>query len=86
MATHPLAGVIRRHDGKLFPVLGIKREDDAPCLHIKGAVVDFWATPAELYRRGYQLVMAKPAVWDLWSTVMCGGAEGRLDSHAWRHA
>lgn len=45
-------------------------------MHIKGAVVDFWATPAELHRRGYRLVMAKPLVWDVWGRVMPGGIEG----------
>lgn len=69
MTAQRWAGVIRRHDGRLFPVLGVGHQDEVLHLHINGAVVDFWATPAELYRRGYRLAAAKPAVWDLWGTV-----------------
>ena len=82
MAAQHWAGVIRRHDGPLLPVLGCDDRDSLTFLHVQGAAVDFWATPGELYRRGYRLAAAKPAVWDLWSGVMCGGAEGRTGDRA----
>lgn len=66
MSAQQWAGIIRRHDRKMLPVLGCAIQINAPCLHIQGAIVDFWATPAELYRRGYRLVMARPSVWDVW--------------------
>ncbi|MEY2342086.1 hypothetical protein AB4090_08265 [Acidithiobacillus sp. IBUN Pt1247-S3] len=66
MAAQRLAGVIRRHDGKLFPVYGVDHQDGDAHLHVQGAVVDFWATPGELYRRGWSLVMATRPVWDVW--------------------
>ncbi|MBU2753108.1 hypothetical protein HFU84_02390 [Acidithiobacillus sp. CV18-2] len=84
MAAQRWAGVIRRHDGKLFPVLGIDHRDNAIYLHVEGAAVDFWATPAELYRRGYRLAAAKPAVWDLWYRVRCKGVVGRNGDRAGR--
>jgi hypothetical protein len=66
MSAQRWAGIIRLCDGKLLPVLGCDRRDNALYLHVQGAAVDFWATPAELHQRGYRLVLAKPAVWDVW--------------------
>ena len=64
-------------NGSTIPVLGPDHQDDILCLHVQGAAVDFWVTPAELYhRRGYRLVIAKPPVWDVWGRVMRSGAEG----------
>ena len=65
------SGIVRRHDGRLLPVLKTETVDSLVSLHIQGAVVDFWATPEELYMRGYRLLCAKPAIWDLWSPVIC---------------
>ncbi len=49
-------------------------------LCIQGEGGDFWATPTELYRRGYRLVAAKPATWDLWerSAYAPARADGRM--------
>ncbi|MEY2340919.1 hypothetical protein AB4090_02280 [Acidithiobacillus sp. IBUN Pt1247-S3] len=44
--------------------------------------MDFGAALAELMRRGYRLVIAKPTVWDAWGGVMRGGAEGRIGDRA----
>ncbi|PKY11723.1 hypothetical protein B1757_02735 [Acidithiobacillus marinus] len=72
-----LAGLVRRYDGTLLPILKTEAVDGRVKLHIqvpaggKGSVVDFWATPEDLYMRGYRLLCAKPAIWDLWSPVMC---------------
>lgn len=66
-----LAGLVRRYDGTLLPILKTESVDGRVKLHIQGAVVDFWATPEELYMRGYRLLCAKPAIWDLWSPVIC---------------
>ncbi len=56
MSAQHWAGIIRRQDGKMLPVLGVEDRDGSSFLHIQGAAVDFWATPTELYRRGYRLV------------------------------
>lgn len=66
-----LLGLVRRHDGRLLPVLGVRDEQGRRYLHIKGTQIDFWATVEELVFRGYRLVVAKPGVWDLWSVVAC---------------
>lgn len=66
-----LAGLVRRYDGTLLPILKTESVDGRVKLHIQGSVVDFWATPEELYMRGYRLLCAKPAIWNLWSPVMC---------------
>ncbi|MHB8225807.1 hypothetical protein [Acidithiobacillus sp.] len=41
-------------------------------LHISGAVVDFYATPKQLHRRGYRILRATPAVWQLWGQAIYG--------------
>ena len=66
MITESMAGVVVRRDGKLLTVLGTADRDGETVLHIQGAAVDFWGSPRELYQRGYRLVAAKPAIWDLW--------------------
>ena len=64
-----LAGLIRRNDGRVLHVLDIEDRDGKSYLHIQGCMIDFWATPAELISRGYWLLVAKRAVWDLWSPI-----------------
>ena len=66
MITVNMAGVVVRRDGKLLTVLGTEEQDGETVLHIQGAATDFWGSPRELYQRGYRLVAAKPAIWDLW--------------------
>ena len=66
MSAQHWAWIIRRYDGRLLPVLGCDDRTGVTYLHIHGAAVDFWAAPAELHRRGYRLVMARPHVWDVW--------------------
>jgi hypothetical protein len=68
-----LMGLVRRHDGRLLPVLAIEERDDRLYLHIEGGMVDFWATPTELIARGYRLLCAKRVLWDLWSPVLTAG-------------
>lgn len=75
-----LAGLVRRHDGRLLPVLAIEERDDRLYLHIQGGMVDFWATPTELIARGYRLLCAKRVLWDLWSPVLTG-SESRDLAH-----
>lgn len=65
------AGLVRRQDGTLLPILETEAVDGLLKLHIQGAVVDFWATPEELYAREYRLVCARPSIWDSWSQVLC---------------
>jgi hypothetical protein len=64
-------GLVRRPEGTILPVLKTESVEGLVKLHIQGSVVDFWATPEELYFRGYRLLCAKPAIWDLWSRVIC---------------
>ncbi|WP_215843999.1 hypothetical protein HHS34_005780 [Acidithiobacillus montserratensis] len=66
MNARRLAGIIRRYDGRLFPVYGTDYQGGYTHLHVQGAVVDFWATPRELTRRGWSLVMATPPIWGAW--------------------
>ena len=66
-----LLGLVRRHDGRLLPILGLRSEEGRRYLHIQGAHLDFWATVEELVYRGYRLVIAKPGVWELWSVIDC---------------
>ena len=73
MITVNMAGVVVRRDGKLLTVLGTADRDGETVLHIQGAAVDFWGSPRELYQRGYRLVAAKPAVWDIWGRAVYGG-------------
>ena len=73
MITESMAGVVVRRDGKLLTVLGTADRDGETVLHIQGAAVDFWGLPRELYQRGYRLVAAKPAVWDIWGRAVYGG-------------
>ena len=68
----PFAGILRRPDGKTLAVLGCGDIDGKKNLHVQGAVVDFWATPAQLYHRRYRLFVAKPAIWDAWSLGVYG--------------
>ena len=77
MVTLTMAGVIVRRDGRMLTVLGTEERDGETLLHIQGAAVDFWATPRELYQKGYRLVAAKPAIWDLWGGV-CGYGSAQL--------
>lgn len=67
-----IAGIVRRHDGRLLPIVGIVEHDNRQVLHIQGRAVDFCAAPAELIRRGYRILCAKQPVWDLWSPAFCG--------------
>lgn len=69
MITVNMAGVVVRRDGKLRAVLGTADRDGETVLHIQGTATDFWGSPRELYLKGYRLVAAKPAVWDLWGMV-----------------
>ncbi|MBU2743601.1 hypothetical protein HF670_04050 [Acidithiobacillus thiooxidans] len=71
------AGIVRRHEGIILPILKIDMVDGFTKLHIQGSVVDFWATPEELYFRGYWLLCAKPAIWDLWSRVICASDQAK---------
>ena len=73
MVTLTMAGVVVRRDGRLLTVLGTTDRDGEMVLHIQGAAVDFWGSPRELYQRGYRLVAAKPAVWDIWGRAVYGG-------------
>jgi len=68
--TQQFAGLMRRQDGTLLPILETDTVDGLK-LHIQGVVIDFWATPGELYARGYRLVCAKLPIWNLWSQVLC---------------
>jgi hypothetical protein len=66
MITLTMSGVIVDPQGKPCTVLGAETIFGRRMLNVKGPSEDFWATPAELYRRGYRLVAAKPAIWDIW--------------------
>ncbi|MBU2741720.1 hypothetical protein [Acidithiobacillus albertensis] len=76
------SGLVRRHDGTIFPIVKTELVDGFTKLHIQGSVVDFWATPEELYFRGYRLLCAKPAIWDLWSRVICAPDQAKPGSFA----
>ena len=80
MVTLTMAGVVVRRDGRLLNVLGTTDRDGEMVLHIQGAAVDFWGSPRELYQRGYRLVAAKPAVWDIWGRVVCASDLGERSS------
>ncbi len=66
-----LAGIIRRPDGRSLAVLGCSEIDGRTMLHIQGTI-DFWATPRELHRKGYQLMAAKPGIWFAWDCGVLG--------------
>ena len=80
MITVNMAGVVLDPHGKLRTVAGYDTIYQQQMLCILGERGNFWATPAELYRRGYRLVAAKPAVWDLWGRVVCASDLGERSS------
>jgi hypothetical protein len=82
MITLTMAGVIVRGDGKPLTVLGSGDIFGQRMLNIQEETGDFWATPAVLYRRGYRLVAAKPAIWETWGMVLCGSAGEKPVRHA----
>jgi len=76
-------GLIRRHDGQVLEVLDIEERDRHTYLHIRGRMVDFWATPAELFTRGYRLMVGKHALWDAWSLVFASGQTAAIDTRGY---
>ena len=67
-------GYIRRADGTRMRIQAMEHGGEIGLLHISGAVVDFYATPRQLHRRGYRILRATPAVWQLWGQAIYGEA------------
>ena len=66
-------GYIRRANGTCMRIQAME-QGEVGLLHISGAVVDFYATPKQLHRRGYRILRATPAVWQLWGQAIYGGS------------
>ncbi len=64
-------GYIRRANGTRMRIQAMEH-GEIGLLHISGAVVDFYATPKQLHRRGYRILRATPAVWQLWGQAIYG--------------
>lgn len=64
-------GYIRRANGTRMRIQAME-QDKIGLLHISGAVVDFYATPRQLHRRGYRILRATPAVWQMWGQAIYG--------------
>ena len=61
-----LEGILSDSAGKLFLILGCSEKQGQAKFLIRTSWGRHWATTADLYRRGYHLVAAKPAIWDIW--------------------
>jgi len=80
MVKLAMEGIIVRSDGKLLTILGSSENEGQALLHIQREDGGFRASPRELYRLGYRLVAAKPAIWDLWGSPVYGMDDG---GHLW---
>ena len=77
MVTLAMEGIIVQQDGKLLRVLAASENAGQDLLHIEWEGGDLRASPQDLYRRGYRLVAAKPAIWNLWGRAVYGTNDGK---------